>query len=458
MFVLKERWPVNNQNYFRRETSEIDGLSQSIKKNLRIVLALAIIFGSWTFIIIGKYHPNNYSVKGSFSVIPALKTSYNEMTLSRAVQKYYGLLDSDVFREIVWDHVSGEKQADDELVLSVAEGSNLIHFEGLSKTPARAYAIANSAINNYKEMFDYGEETFLLNEFSKPTANKMSIVSNNAVSISLAISLLVICLGLLFITLYHIFNDKIYTIAQAQDKINGKLLGSIPLQNKGKENNLMITKSTTAPKILKMYHKASLNIDYLLKEAGHKVLLVTSDRSGEGKSTTALNLALTLAKLKKRVLLLDLDLRNPNLYKYINATIEEDQEITTILKGGKGKTKSYFEKSIQHNADLGIDYLLGSIKNFEEFTGLSKGLDYLIEQLRDEYDYIIIDTSPMGIIKDTFIQASFVDDVLIVVRQDQSQVSEVNEIINDLKLSSIPLLGYILNGINSKFDGMNQGE
>ena len=192
-----------------------------------------------------------------------------------------------------------------------------------------------------------------------------------------------------------------------------------------------------------MFRSIRANLKFVLKNPNEKVMLVTSSIAGEGKSFFSINLALSLAMLNKRVALVGLDIRKPMLAKYLN------------VKNAPGVTNFLSDKSLQvsdivvtspQNANLDV-YVGGTIPpNPAELLNDNR-LDELFEVLRAEYDYVIIDSAPIGLVSDTFIINHVVDAVLYVTRQGitpREHVQNLAGYVSEEKLKNVSL---VLNGV-----------
>lgn len=436
-------------NRQEKQPVEFSSMLRLIKKSLGVIVSLAIITFVGTYILVNEYMPSKYLARSSVAIIPRTDVglSFNENRFVQAADKYYGLLDSEVFRQIVWENVEGDRQSADKLTIVSEESSNLIFFEGESTSPKRAFSIAKSAINNYKKMINYSQDNYFLDTFSLPNAEQIQEKSNRSLLLAAAVSGLVLTLGILLVALGYLFSDKVYTVEQAKRRINGRFIGSIAAQKRKRKEAVVISQVSTPPALVQDYQKAAITIDYSMRQSQRKVLLISSVNPGEGKSTAALNLAIALHQLNRNVLLLDLDLRHPKLAEYANLDVSESIEISQLLtETNPQRVKGY----IKQDKDLGIDYIFGTKAIFHEEPDMMKRLEQLLEILKSEYDYIILDTSPIGIVKETYLKASLAEEILLVVRQGATNAELVNKVIEDMKLSKLPLIGFILNGVPQK--------
>lgn len=195
------------------------------------------------------------------------------------------------------------------------------------------------------------------------------------------------------------------------------------------------------------YKTLRTNVTFSLTVESCKAIVVTSAMAGEGKSITALNLAISFAEAGERVLLIDCDLRRPNQARLLN------------LKPAPGMSNvlvklSDTETAVQKTQHAGLDVLLsGDIPpNPSELLG-SERMEKLLADLRQRYDYIFIDTPPVNVVADTSILSKYVDGVLFVVRQRESEKDPVLNAIGQLEFANAKLLGFILNGVTADGSG-----
>lgn len=197
------------------------------------------------------------------------------------------------------------------------------------------------------------------------------------------------------------------------------------------------------------YKALRTNIQYLLKNTGKgKVLMVTSAVPGEGKSNVTVNLAITFAQDKKKVILIDGDLRKGTLHRYLNVPALAPG-LSAILNREVG-----ISSAIMKIPDYGFDFIpAGALPtNPSELAG-STAMSNLLSVLTDNYDYVIIDTAPVNSVTDTSIMCRFVDGVLLVVSHNDVTRSTVLAAKQQLENVNANILGVILN----KYDAQNTG-
>ena len=196
------------------------------------------------------------------------------------------------------------------------------------------------------------------------------------------------------------------------------------------------------------YRNLRTNIDFLLpyhdKKEGY-VIFSTSSIKGEGKTFNAMNMAIIFTQMKKRVLLIGADLRNPQIHKYIN--IDKSRAgLSTYLFNTSTDYKSIIISNILDNSNL--DVIISGVIPPNPAELLSNGrFDTLLEEARKEYDYIIIDSAPTLLVTDTLLIANLSDLVVYVTRADvtEEQLVEYSRGLNED--GKIKRMAYIVNSI-----------
>ena len=171
------------------------------------------------------------------------------------------------------------------------------------------------------------------------------------------------------------------------------------------------------------------------------VIGVTSSIRGEGKSTTAVNLSYVLAENGKKVLLIDGDLRIPSIAKKMG--IESTPGLTNLLMRFESRQLISFQSNILDNW-----YIIpaGNIPpNPSELLGSAK-MEKLLENLSEEFDYIIIDLPPVNIVSDALAISRYITGMILVVREEYTEKKEFEACSRQLELSNVKVLGCVING------------
>ena len=197
---------------------------------------------------------------------------------------------------------------------------------------------------------------------------------------------------------------------------------------------------------IEQYKILRTNLDFTLPEdVKCPIIGVTSSMRGEGKSTTAVNLSYVLAEKGSPVLLIDGDLRIPSIAKKMR--IDSSPGLTDLLMG-HGAHMPDFRSALLDNW-----FILpsGDIPpNPSELLG-SRRMEYILNSLRESFEYIIIDLPPVNIVSDALSIASLITGMVVVVREDYTEKKELERCFRQLQLSNVNVLGCILN--ESKNDG-----
>ena len=188
------------------------------------------------------------------------------------------------------------------------------------------------------------------------------------------------------------------------------------------------------------YKLIRANLDFTLAEDEKcPVIGVTSSMRGEGKSTTAVNLSYVFAEKGNKVLLIDADLRIPSIAKKLD--IESSPGLADLLRG-KGAQISGFQSHLFSNW-----FVLpsGDIPpNPSELLGSSR-MENVLNQLREIFDYIIIDLPPVNLVSDAVSISSLISGMIIVIREEYTEKKELERCFRQLKLSNVNILGCVLN-------------
>ena len=195
---------------------------------------------------------------------------------------------------------------------------------------------------------------------------------------------------------------------------------------------------------LEQYKLIRANLDFTLPENEKcPIIGVTSSMRGEGKSTTAVNLAYVFAEKGSKVLLIDGDLRIPSIAKKLQ--IHSTPGLADLLRG---KSKEFFGFQ---NYLLDNWFILpsGDIPpNPSELLG-SRRMENVLNQLRDMFDYIIVDLPPVNLVSDAVSISGLISGMIVVIREEYTEKKELERCFRQLKLSNVNVLGCVMNEAKS---------
>jgi tyrosine-protein kinase Etk/Wzc len=235
-----------------------------------------------------------------------------------------------------------------------------------------------------------------------------------------------------------VLQNKITENTNIEKLTNIPILGQIYTNNK-KVN--LIVQNFPKSHIAESFRITRTSLNYFIDNNDCSILVITSSFGQEGKSFISINLAASLASIEKRVVILGFDLRKPKVYERLN--IKNDVGISSFLINQAG-----FEDIIQHTNIENLDTITsGPIPpNPSELIASSRTND-LFSFLKNHYDYIIVDTPPVGLLSDTYVLMDKADLNIYVVRQNQTPKREFQSIIKDLKDKNFKNLCLIVNDI-----------
>lgn len=259
---------------------------------------------------------------------------------------------------------------------------------------------------------------------------------------------LIIPMGLLFII--EMLSTSVSSKEDIMERTSVPIIGEIS-HNSSNDNLIVATSGRSA--ISEQFRALRTNLSFFLKGQNEKVILLTSSMSGEGKSFTAINLANILALSGKKVLLMELDLRKPGLSSklgvsnnvgFSNYSIDPSISISSIIKPLTMNENMFIISS-------------GPLPPNPAETLIAGHVPDLIKNLKEKFDYILMDAPPIGIITDAQLLADYSDAVIYLVRQGvtkKDQIQIVDELYNTGKLKN---MGIVVNDIIHKYYGYGYG-
>ncbi len=202
----------------------------------------------------------------------------------------------------------------------------------------------------------------------------------------------------------------------------------------------IITYSDPKSVISEEFRAIRTSMQYSNLDKKIKTILVTSTTKNEGKTTTTSNLAVSFAKVdNKKVLVIDCDLRNPSIHKAFG--ISNIKGLSDLLIEGKS-ILNYIKPTQIENLHI---ITAGAVPPNPAEVLASNAMQEFIKTIKEEYDYVFIDTPPIGMVTDAGILASFIDGTVLVVRSEMVDINKVQESKKKLNSVNANILGAILN-------------
>lgn len=268
------------------------------------------------------------------------------------------------------------------------------------------------------------------------------------------IYLMALIMGLLvpFLLIYFkdLINNKIEDAKEFQRLIKAPFLGSIGTSREGE--TIIVTEGKTTP-VVEMIRLVRTNLQFVVGSKKSPVILVTSSFMGEGKSFVSINLAMSLALMKKKVLIMGMDIRSPMLSEYLH--LPQHKGMTIYLSDVSVEPDEIILPSGQHEY---LDVVpAGPVPPNPSELIMSPRLDAFVAYAKEKYDYIVIDTAPIGMVSDTYLLNRIADNSIFVAREKytpRDATELINEVYEEGRLSG---MGVVLNGTASTSSGYGYG-
>jgi capsular exopolysaccharide synthesis family protein len=197
--------------------------------------------------------------------------------------------------------------------------------------------------------------------------------------------------------------------------------------------------------ITEAFNTLRTNVIYANAATKNPVLVVTGDVAGVGKSVVSTNLALSIANLQKKVLLIGCDMRCPSLFKIFGTNTENG--LSELLAGIVEKS----EDVVYKYGETGLDVIFsGKIPPNPSELLSGYRMKELVEEWKKSYDYIILDMPPLVNITDAAVVSSLVSGYIVTTRCNSSNVRDVNVAVEHIKAAKGSVMGFVVNDVNPK--------
>ncbi len=381
--------------------------------------------------------------------LPSYTYIYDNATASNLADTFPYILSSDILTEAIRDDLN-ISYIPAALSASSVSSTNMFILTAKGSDPQKTYDVLVSAMKNYPNAAKYIVGNVKLTVIVEPQiptepVNKFTYkVAFKGFGTGFLI-------GAAWIFIYALFRKTIKTKSDISQKLKLETVGIIPevsfkrYKNQEADTSILIRNERIGKGFLESVRVMRNSFIHMIKD-GEKVVMVTSTAPGEGKTSVTVNLALSLADSGKKVLLVDADLRNPSVAQAlaIDKNKIEYDDIQDMYSVAKLK-------------DFGVSYLRFTDKDHTYWKVMN--VDFLksvFDNFRTEFDYILVDTPPCGLVSDTVLITETVDAIIYVVLQDTVRINRVLGGIDSVNSSEARIIGAVMNGAQSGFAGYGE--
>lgn len=386
----------------------------------------------------------------------ASSLAYTNLTASSEMATIY----TKVFTQSAMKNMAAEdagyESFDGEISASVHESTNLLNISVVSSDPEKAYNLLSSVLKVYPNISDAVFSNSVIDVISAP---EMPISPTNTITSTrrVQIALIVAAVWFVIVLVLSFLRDTVKNVKIFERKIDSKLLGTVthekrplPLWRRimGQKKGMLIDTAFASLKFTEDYSQLATKLAYIRRNTGSKVFTITSVSENEGKTTASANIAISLAQRGYKVVLIDLDLHKPAMYKVFRYRRPLKIEFSDILKGEVSPKEYDFLRYKKTNLFLALSRK--SCSDVSEWIG-SGIVNQCLKSLREKVDFVIIDTPPTSVSADAMSIAKISDKTILVVRTDMVDVADINDTVLSINNVGGSFAGCILNDVYKPF-------
>lgn len=424
-----------------------------VLKRWYLIVVAALLAGMISYTASDLLYVPVYSTTTTFvvSVQGSSTTVYQNLSAASNLATVFSeVLNSSLLRSAILEKL-GMTSFDGTISASAVEETNLLTMKVTASDPRTAFLVTQAVIENhqivsYQVLGDTILEVLQAPRVPMAPVNQKASLSYMKKAVVLAAAAVILLLAFLSYK-----RDVVRSKQEAERKLECRILGEIGHERKYKtlwaaikrrKTSILITNPTSSFLFVETIRKLRRRVEKQMP-AGGRVLMVTSVIENEGKSTVAVNLALSFAQKDKRVLLIDCDLRKPACHKILEYSWEGSGTVD-VANGSASLENTVVQMK---NANLFLLLQRRSIRNSTDISG-SDGMAALIQKAKEQFDFVVIDTPPMSVAPDVECIMELTDASVLVVQQNVVQADVINHAVTALQGARSKLLGCIVNNVH----------
>lgn len=368
----------------------------------------------------------------------------------KRVTSYVNLATSPRVLQPVIDKLHLDTTADvlkSQVTASTPPQTVLIDIKVSNTDAGRAADIANATADSLILAVQQVEEGSIVKLSIIEPATKAVNPSSPKIPLNLALGLIVgLLIGLALAVLRQVLDTRIRTVEDIEHITDAAVLGRFPHDDSVVNSPLVTEQDPYSPRA-ESFRQLRTHLQFTNIDGGPQSIVVTSTIPGEGKSTTAANLAIMLAESGKRVLLVDADLRRPRIAKMMG--LEGSVGLSTVMSG-----RIDLDEAIQTwHESLHVLTSGRTPPNPSELLGSPK-MHELIRRLENMYDVIVLDTPPLLPVTDPAVLGASSSGILMVINADgHVHKEQLRQSLHNIEAVDARLLGLVLNRVEVKQGG-----
>ena len=418
---------------------------KEIRRYMLVILAVMLVLGGVSYLAAKQDGTVTSTAYATFTVEPTESIKYrviNQKNICYSLmgKMYTSILTSEAVRELTKEDLGIEPQNGLPASISASnvQTTNLMRLTVSSGDPEITAAVLEAALRNSAIVAEpaMGSVTITIIDETEPATTVTVGRSGKKAGILGIFAGLIICLIALVLKL--ITRDTIASENELTWLFGGELLGNIPW-TVNKDKSVLINSGTAEPSFAEAVREIRYRIERETQLTGAKAFTVTSAVEDEGKTATAINIALSLAGHSHKVLLVDADMRHPSVLKRLGIQ-QTERDITDLLSG-----VSCDEIMVPYTGNENLTILPGG-KTMDcplRFWNNGK-VRQVIRNLCREYDFVVIDTPQSSSLSDNMLLEELAENCLFVVRRNHAKLSEICEGVDTFEESDCRFLGYVM--------------
>ena len=438
-------------------------LLQDVLKRWLIIVAVALMVGVGSYILTDMTYTPTYKSTTTFVVTSrgSSTTVYSNLSSTTSVAGVFTeLLNSSIMRKTIVREM-GVSSFNGTISTAVIPNTNLINMTVTAQDPRTAFLAAQTIIDHHESLTYQVVSDVVLEVLQRPTVPSAPSNWADASGTMRKMAVLAAAGTIALLAMLSYLRDTVRSGKEAREKLDLDYLGEISHENKyktlgsrlrRKKTSILITNPVTSFRFVETIRKLRRRVEQYMD--GGKVLMVTSLMENEGKSTVAVNLALSMAQKNRKVLLIDCDLRKPACHAVL-----EQKKFSSGIKEVL-QAKAGLSDAILRYKRTNMDMLLGhkGDRNVGDLLA-SDRMDALLNWARENYDFVVLDLPPMSAASDAVGMTGLADGCLLVIRQNIATASAINKSAAILEGSRAKLLGCVLNNVYATrvFSGQGAG-